>query len=184
MYQRLVTADASWKRPLVLPAVLAALLGAFLTQIPWQLRHLDAARAYLDPQVKQVFVIVAALVCAALLVYLVVQIAVGPGLLAGVYGQDRSGAVVLASPWGVVGHPRQRIRLVPGEVKVRLAAEPPMLPILRNEFLSVYLLQGGKSLHVLSYVRYGEGSRALLVEWLTQRGITPVFEGDHSVLPG
>ena len=50
MYRRLVTAGAGWKRSLVLPAILATLLGALLTQIPWLLRHPNVARAYLDPQ--------------------------------------------------------------------------------------------------------------------------------------
>ena len=181
---RLVSAQSGAARPLRFPAFVALVLVAFIGSVPWILQNPDSARAYVDPSAKAVFVIVGALCALAFLTFAAVQIAVGLGLLASLYGRRAvGGRVVLASPWGLLGHPRQRVTLEPGELTVRLVAEPPALQVYSYGVQRLYLTQGSTTLHIVSFVKYSAGSRARLSDWLTAQGITPHFEGDQDVLP-
>lgn len=183
-YSRLVSARSGAAVTLLFPAFVGVILVTFLGAVPWVLQNPDQARAYADPSAKAVFVVVGALCALAFLTFAGVQIAVGLGLLASLYGRrDPGGQVVLASPWGLLGHPRQCVTLEPGDLAVRLVADPPALPVYSYGVQRLYLAQGSTTLHIVSFVKYSAASRARLVDWLTAQGITPHFEGDQDVLP-
>ena len=168
-YTRLVSARRGAAQTLLFPALMVVVLVATLSAVPWSLRNPDLARTYIAPNVKVVFVIVGALSAFGFLVFAVVQIAVGFGLL--------------ASPWGILGHPRQRLTVRPGEVAVRLVGEPPAVQVYGYGVQRLHLTQADSTLHIVSYVKYNVASRKRLSDWLTAQGVTPVFDGDPDVLP-
>ncbi|MBO1751364.1 hypothetical protein J4G33_06065 [Actinotalea sp. BY-33] len=183
-YTRLISARPRAAKTLIFPAFGAIVLGIFVGAVPWILQNPDAARAYADPTAKAVFVVVGALCALAFLTFAVVQIAVGLGLIASLYGRPTArGRVVLASPWGMLGHPEQRVTLEPGEITVRLVDEPPAFQVYSYGVQRLCLTQDATTLQIMSFVKYNATSRARLVNWLTTQGITPRFEGDQAVLP-
>jgi len=183
LYRRLVSAGHGSTQPLAFPAAGTVLAVLFLTAVPWSLRSTDLARTYLSPQGRQAIVLCGAAAAVVIVVVGAVQLSVGFGLLASVYGRDTRRGSILATPWGVAGLRRQRLRVTDGTVTVRMIDEPPFGPVYRYGVQRVYFSQGGRTLHTVSYVRYSEDSRNRLVGWLQERGATPLFEGDERVLP-
>ncbi|WP_149204649.1 hypothetical protein [Actinotalea subterranea] len=184
LYTRLVSARRGAAQTLIFPAFGLLVLLATLSGVPWAIQHPDLARTYIDPRAKAVYLIIAAAAIVVTIVFVAVHIATGLGLLASLYGRRTArGTTVLASPWGVVGYPRQRITVHPGRITVRLVDEPPAFQFYAYGIQRLYLTQDDATLHILSYVKYDGASRRRLVDWLTSQGITPDFEGDDATLP-
>lgn len=183
-YTRLVTARRGEAVTLWLPAVGAAGMATVLASLPWVLQNPHLVRTYIDPVAKTTFVVVGGAATAIMLLLVILLIATGLGVLASVYGRRANDAtVVLATPLGVLGLPRQKMRVSPGTVTVRLVAEPASAQVYRYGVQRVYFTQGELSLHTFSFVKYSEDSRARIESWLAAHGINAVFQGDAEVLP-
>lgn len=182
MYRRLVTADPDDKRSVVFPMVGLAVTVLAVALVPWMIQNPELARPYLDPRGKAVALVLGGLVTSGVAVFIAVHVGVGGRLLASIYGRETSAGVVLASPWGVLGYPSQRVVLHPGNVHVHLINEAPAGPMFVHGMQRIYVTQGLSTLHVVSYTLYDDTSRARLADWLLRRGIRAEFDGDQAVL--
>lgn len=129
MYSRLVEAERQDKAVLWFPAGVAIVLSLIVSRFPWAIRHPDLARTYLSPEAKAVMFTISGTMMVGFVVWTLVNVAVGLRLLSSVYGRATARGVVLTTPWRVLGHPRHRIRLSPGEVQIRLVNEPSTAPM-------------------------------------------------------
>ena len=185
MYRRLISSARVGLQPLVMPTIGLALAISYIARLPDTLSSVTAARAYMDPTTKQVLFLGAGLVFVCVGVFTSVIIAVGIGWLGSVYGKrTRTGQLILATPFGILGVPRQKIRLVAGDVSVHLVSDAPLRPFYRSGVQRVSFEQGDQVLRTASYVKYSVDSRRRLYGWFQAQGLRPIFDGNQDVLPG
>ena len=182
MYKRLIVSDWTKGQPLIFVVAFSTFMVFMLSRVPWILEHTDLARSYMSADSKRVVILAGAVAMFIAVVLGLLMLGVGTGLLASLYGKEARNGVVVASPLGLLGVRGQRLRLAPGEVRVRLIDEPPRGPMYRYGVQRVLLSQGGQTLEVFSSVRFRHGIREELLRWMKVRGLVLVFEGDANVL--
>ena len=185
MYQRLISSARVELRPLVMPTIGLAITVLYIAALPDALSSVGAARAYMDPTTKRAFLLAGGFACVAVAVFAFMIIAIGVGWIGSVYGKrTRTGRLILATPFGILGVPGQKIRLVGGDVSVHLISDTPLRPFYRSGVQRVSFEQGGRALKTASYVRYSVDSRRRLYGWFQAQGLRPIFDGNQDVLPG
>lgn len=177
MYVRLVgTSRGAFVQILPL-VVMVALCVCLLIGLSDLLRDNDSWRPYLDPEVKRLMIVTSGIVSVGWLIVAVVLIAVGVGALGSIYGWASRGRVVLATPWGMVGYWRQRLRVDNGMVKVYVVSvERPAMRFLRHGPQLIFLSAGRKTIRMSSTVRYDPDTIVRLVQWLAKNGVAAVVE--------
>ena len=183
MPDRLVSAARVPRTPLVPIPVGILVLALVLSRVPWTIAHPELARTWVAPEAKAVFLYFASIVIVGLVLVLALQALVGLGVLASLYGSDGRQGPVLATPLGVVGYWRQRLRLESGVVQVGLVEGVRPSRWHRYGVQHLYISQGDRAIHVVSSIRFAPDSRRTLTQWLESRGLTAEFHGDSGVLP-
>lgn len=182
MWTRIMDSGPSRPRDFVPQVSVCLLLSLLLVRTPSAYQNPDRVRPYVDGEVKQALLLVFAVLCVAVMISQLVRAATMLGILAPVYGRVWRESGALASAWGVLGNPRDRLVVKPGVVRVRLEDSGPMRPFYPRGLKHIYLEQDGRVLHVASSVGFTQTSRIRLAEWLGTRGASVEWRGSAAVL--
>lgn len=162
--------------------LLIMLMLGFVVFVPDVWQNPERTRGYIDADVKRALLILGTCAAVLIVVRATTRIASTLGVLPLLYVRSTGTAITLATPWGVLGLPGDRLDVETGTLQVRVEESGPVRPFYPRGIQHLYLSQGGRSLHVSSSVGFASSSRSSLTEQLGSHGIAIELSGACTAL--